>query len=61
MDIPLVTLQTVIDNLDRTIAGKMTLKDALERHGPIFARLLEVNVDELKRIREDLLKVRENS
>ena len=50
-------LQEVIDNLNRTIDGKMTLRDALERHGPSFARMVEVNIDELKRIRDDLLKV----
>ena len=52
-------LQEVIDNLNRTIAGKIELKEYLERsfNGELFARMVEINIDELNRILIDLLKV----
>ncbi len=54
-------LQEVIDNINRTIEGKMALRDALAQHGPAFARMVEINLDELKAIRADLLKVQASS
>ena len=58
-----MNIQTVIDNLDRTIAGKIELRNQL-RFGtclPSLADLVQINIDELNRIREDLITVRDNS
>jgi hypothetical protein len=57
-----MTVQEIIDNLDRTIEGKedlhRTMIDSGTVAGVTMARWVKVNLDELKRIREDLLKVK---
>ena len=57
-----MNLQTVIDNLDRTIKGKEAFRDSLA-HGPTsaFAEFVQSNINELARIRADLIKVRDGS
>jgi hypothetical protein len=55
-------LNTVIENLDRTITGKEVLKEyyAVSKHveHKTVVYLIEINIDELKRIREDLIQVK---
>lgn len=56
-----MNLQTVIDNLDRTIEGKEDLHRVMSSGIPVevmLAKWVQINIDELKRIREDLLKVK---
>ena len=59
-----MTIQTVIDNLDRTIKGKTKLRGILDRGDgtqSAEAEFLRVNIEELGRIRDDLIKVRDGS
>ena len=57
-----MNLQTVIDNLDRTIRGKEVLRDEFARGTfPSFAAFVQSNIDELKKIRADLVLVRDNT
>lgn len=53
-------LQEVIDRLNNTIEGKVELKEYLERafNGRVYARMVEINIDELKKIRDDLLSIK---
>jgi hypothetical protein len=56
-----MTLQNVIDNLNTTISGKQELLDILMNHVNTESSAVEVlkmNIGELRRIREDLLKVK---
>lgn len=57
-----MNIQTVIDNLDRTIKGKEAFRDSLA-HGPtsVLAEFVQSNINELARIRADLIKVRDGS
>ena len=54
-------LQEVIDNLNRTIFDKEILADLLEISDQyanvVMARVIRINVEELTKIRDDLLKV----
>ena len=57
-----MTLQNVIDNLNNTILGKQELLDVLTNHpnsevGLVIIQVLNTNIGELRRIREDLLRV----
>lgn len=55
-------IQTVIDNLDRTIAGKRELVVALKKGVvPSLSQLVGCNIEDLVRIRADLVKVRDGS
>lgn len=57
-----MNIQTVIDNLDRTIEGKKNLLGRLDHPvPPALVELVWINIDELNRIREDLITVRDNS
>ena len=58
-----MNIQTVIDNLDRTIRGKEMLRDELVRNTVYHAvvELVQSNIDELKKIRADLITVHDNS
>ncbi len=49
-------LSEVITNLDNTIKGKEELLLKIDRG--VMNSLVKINIDELKRIREDLLKVK---
>jgi len=56
-------LETVITNLNNTISGKQELLDVLTNHpnnevGLVIIQVLNTNIGELRRIREDLLKVK---
>jgi hypothetical protein len=58
-----MTLETVITNLNNTISGKQELLDVLTNHpnnevGLVIIQILNTNIGELRRIREDLLKVK---
>lgn len=57
-----MTIQEIISNLDRTIEGKKILADLLEDSDKLanitMAKVLRINIHELKSIREDLLKVK---
>jgi hypothetical protein len=56
-----MTLQNVIDNLNTAISGKQELLDILMNHVNTESSAVEVlkmNIGELRRIREDLLKVK---
>ena len=58
-----MNIQTVIDNLDRTIRGKEMLRDELARR-TIYNAVVEIvqaNIDELTKIRADLITIRDNS
>jgi hypothetical protein len=49
-----MTIADVINNLDNTIKGK----EMLMRVGhPVFVNVIQINIDELKRIKADLEKV----
>jgi len=57
-----MTLETIITNLNNTISGKQELLDVLTNHpnsevGLVITQVLNINIGELRRIREDLLKV----
>ena len=57
-----MTLETVITNLNNTISGKQELLDILTNHpnsevGLVIIQVLNTNIGELRRIREDILKV----
>ena len=56
-----MTLKNVIDNLNNTISGKQELLDILTNHSnnEAIIQVLNTNIGELRRIREDLLKVKE--
>jgi hypothetical protein len=49
-------LQEVIDNLDNTISGKEELLSKIE--SGLINQFIQINLSELRRIREDLLKVK---
>jgi hypothetical protein len=56
-----MNIQQVLDNLDNTIAGKEIM---LSKYKPgktaidwIVADFLTINIDELKKIREDVAKI----
>jgi hypothetical protein len=49
-------IQKVINNLDQTISGKEELLSKMEFG--IVNQFIKINIDELKRIREDLQKVK---
>ena len=49
-------IQTVIDNLERTIKGKQQLKDAGSKDA-LISRVLEINISELERILADIKQV----
>lgn len=56
-------LETVITNLNNTISGKQELLDVLTNHpnnqaSLIATEILRMNIAELRRIREDILKVK---
>jgi len=56
-------LETVITNLNNTISGKQELLDVLTNHpnsevGLVIIQVLNTNIGELRRIREDLLRVK---
>ena len=56
-----MTLQNVIDNLNNTISGKQELLDILMNNAKTESSalvVLKINIGELRRIREDLLKVK---
>jgi len=58
-----MTLETVITNLNNTISSKQELLDVLTNHpdsevGLVIIQVLNTNIGELRRIREDLLKVK---
>jgi len=55
-----MTLQEVIDNLTRTIEGKITLRDALVtgNANENVIKFVQINIDELERIKQDLLKIK---
>ena len=58
-----MNIQTVIDNLDRTIRGKEMLRDEFARR-TIYNAVVEIvqaNIDELTKIRADLITIRDNS
>ncbi len=49
--------QTLITNLERTIAGKEAMLKGVDRnnvYGSITAQWLDINIDELKRILADV-------
>ena len=54
-----MNIQTVIDNLSRTIDGKRELLATLEREASTwntgFVGVVRMNVEELERIRADLI------
>ena len=55
-------LETVITNLNNTISSKQELLDVLTNHpnsevGLVIIQVLNTNIGELRRIREDLLRV----
>lgn len=54
-----MTLETVINNLNNTISGKQELLDILTNHSnnEAIIQVLHTNIGELRRIREDLLRV----
>jgi hypothetical protein len=57
-----MTLETVINNLNNAISGKQELLDILTNHpnnevGLVIIQVLNTNIGELRRIREDLLRV----
>jgi len=57
-----MTLETVINNLNNAISGKQELLDILMNHpnsevGLVIIQVLNTNIGELRRIREDLLRV----
>ena len=58
-----MNIQTVIDNLDRTIRGKEMLRDELVRNTVYHAvvEIVQANIDELTKIRADLITNRDNS
>lgn len=56
-----MNLQTVIDNLDQTIAGKKKLLDSTEVANTYLREIRRINTEELRRIRDDLIKVRDGS
>lgn len=51
-------LQEVIDGLNRTIAGKEELLSVISND--TIRQFIQINVDELKRILEDLQKVKKS-
>lgn len=57
-----MTVQEIIDNLNRTINGKRELLATLEREASTWnlagVEMVRINVEELERIRDDLLKVK---
>jgi hypothetical protein len=56
-----MTLKNVIDNLNTTISGKQELLDILMNNAKTESSAIEflkINIGELRRIREDLLKVK---
>lgn len=63
-----MTLDTVLANLDRTIEGKILFSKVLVEKSPAdmvsqlvkdaMVPMINLNVEELKKIREDLLKVK---
>jgi hypothetical protein len=57
-DIPKWTVDDVIANLDNTIRGKLALRERLD---PMMAQIIDINVDELKRIKADLEKVKQSA
>lgn len=50
-----MTLKEVIENLNRTIEGKRYLLERVEDE--LVCRYIRMNIDELARIRDDLLKI----
>ena len=54
-----MTIQTVIDNLARTIAGKRELLAVMEHEGSTWStgltEVVRMNVEELERIHKDLV------
>ncbi len=54
-----MTIQDVITNLDNTIAGKEAYSNTF--YDEFVPAVLRLNIDELKRIRDDLIKVRDGS
>ena len=54
-----MTLETVITNLNNTISGKQELLDVLTSYSnnEAIIHVLHTNIGELRRIREDLLRV----
>lgn len=54
-----MNLQTVIDNLTRTIDGKRELLANLERLGypSSIMEFVRMNIEELERVRADLLEI----
>ena len=53
-----MNIQTVRDNLKNTIAGKEALLAEYESKNILLAGMLRVNIDELKRILQDLEQCR---
>ena len=57
-----MNLQTVIDNLNRTIDGKRKLLAVLEREASTWdmdsVQTFRMGVEELERIRDDLLQIK---
>lgn len=54
-----MTIDKVIENLNNTIEGKEILKQVFVDAGKeAFAKLVQINIDELSRIRDDLVVVR---
>lgn len=57
-----MTIDKVIENLDNTIGGKEILKQVFVDAGKeAFAELVQINIDELSRIRADLVMVKNRS
>jgi len=54
-----MTIQTVIDNLNRTISGKEMLLDTLSAThlAKDICPVIKLNITELEAIRDDLMKV----
>jgi hypothetical protein len=55
-----MNIQTVKTNLEKTIAGKELMLKGINdtTYGKIMAQFLEVNIDELKRILQDMEQCR---
>ncbi len=54
-----MTIQDVITNLDNTIAGKEAYMNTF--YDDFVPAVLSMNITELKKIRTDLIKVRDGS
>ena len=54
-----MTVTEVLQNLDRTIDGKELMLKSINdtTYGKIMRQFLEINIDELKKIRADLAKI----